>query len=165
MDQCIDNGSRCLLLYIISFDMFHFDQSIVLHLRSTLIFASFIISVQCLLMTLYTLDVGFNYDETLSDSKWVHVGEVLSASILTVDAVLNVFLFALFVRKLRQSVMMRLRSNSESMTVSDALNQKSNTKIVDVLTKQTLIGISVTFCSAGYMMMSFVTEAFAKETQ
>ena len=161
--------SSSVLIYSILIHRLHstFYNTIYGLSRSSVLFAIFIISIQSILMILYTLNVGFNYHQNASDgdSKWIHVGGVLSAFILTLDAVLNFFLFALFIRKLRQSVMLRLDSDTESMTITDALSHKSNTKILDVITKQTLLGISVTFCSAGFTLTSFASEAFGGETE
>ena len=137
--------------------------------RSTLLFALIIMSLQCLLITAYCIIVAVQAIRHVHGHSfsafWYHFSGDISACILSVDIILNVFLFLLFVRKLRHSMMTRLRSDTESMTFQDTMKQiKANTRILDVITKQTLIGTSVTFCSIGFAMTSFITETFGTDS-
>ena len=60
---------------------------------------------------------------------------------------------------LRQSVKLRL-----SMNVS-AFSDRLNTRILDLITKQTIIGIPVIFCSGGFLMTEAITYALYKDSE
>lgn len=123
--------------------------------RTTLIGLSIGITVQALLMTTYCTGAFFVLTQTYSTMTmlnfWFRFYSALSAALFIVDVVLNLSLIALFVRKLRQSVTLRLAMDHS------AFSDRLNTRILDLITKQTIIGIPIIFCSGGFL----VTESAA----
>merc|ERR1712173_319365 len=51
---------------------------------------------------------------------------------------------------------MRLQSDARSMSIDDALDQHYNVRILDVITKQTLIGTLITCSSTAFMVTTSV---------
>merc|ERR1711951_275606 len=104
---------------------------------------------------------------------WHCVLSIVSASICIFDIVFNLCLLALFIRKLKQSVMARMEfqpfGSSQKrqknklkrfrLSVESSLSEKSNTMTIHVITKLTIIGSAVTFCSAGFMASAAILDA------
>lgn len=160
-----------LLIYLLLIDRLYstFQHTIYQLTQSTLTMLFVMIGIQCLFMTAYCIDQWI--DSHTDSSIWYRVSGGISACVLIFDILLNLFFFALFIRKLRQSVLMRLRlecSDSRSRNIEDSLKQSSNTKMLDVITKQTIIGTSVSFCSVGllgFLLPASIVEAFYKDTE
>ena len=86
-------------------------------------------------------------------------------AILTVDIMLNVILIFVFVSKLRQSVMLRLRADTGSMSIDDALDQSSHVRIMDVMTKQMVNGTSLVGSSTAFLMTTAIMAAFFTDSE
>ena len=107
------------------------------------------ISFQSLVMISYCLNLAiFNCDPDI----WCKMLGYQSAVITANDYILNGILFILFIRKLRQLIVMRLHSDRSSN-----INSDHNNKLLNVITKQTLIGISLTLSNQLFATFVFIT--------
>eukprot|EP01084_Bolivina_argentea_P081524 147603_1 len=129
-----------------------------------LLFIAILIIIQALVMILYCLNVAI-FD--CSTPIWCHLIGILSAIITVIDYILNIILFTLFISKLRQLVIVRLQGDTSDMNINDALNNTANNRLLNVITKQTLIGVFITIFNQSFGTCVFLTEAWnmASETK
>ena len=115
------------------------------------------ISFQCAIMISYNANtLVFNCHTAL----WCKMKGIQSAIITLNDYILNALLFVLFIKKLRQLVAMRVRY--DSMINFDKHSQQGNERnirLLDTITKQCIIGVSLTFIN-----QLFATTVFAIRT-
>ena len=163
-----------VLIYLLLFDRLHktFQDTSYRLTQTTMTLFYIMIVIQCLLMTAYCID---QYIDSHFNTIWLRISGAISTCILILDILLNLFFLALFIRKLRQSVMMRLKLSIEDSgcdnqlsrcrSIDDSLNQRTHSKIVNVIVKQLLIGTPIIFCSVAFLMTAAIEEAFYEDSQ
>ena len=128
----------------------------VYHLsHTTLTMICIMLIVQFLFMTTFCIDQNIG-----RLGMWFNV---IAIGCLIFDILLKFVMVILFVGKLKQTVMMRLRlttipidCGSRSVSIAESLNHKSYTKITNLMTKQAIIGMSIVLCSGLYLMISCI---------
>ena len=128
--------------------------------RCTLTMVAIMMVIQSLCMVSYCTFVGL---VATANPAFLRISSALSASVFINDILLNIFFFVLFIRKLRQSVIMRM-VRDRCKSVDESLRERLNTKIVDVIVKQTLIGTTVIAISTGFLLTSCITYAINGES-
>eukprot|EP01084_Bolivina_argentea_P312704 541389_1 len=126
-------------------------------------FISFQIMLQIILMTLYCMNLAiFNCITT----AWCNRLGVTASLITFNDYILNILLFSLFVNKLRQLIVTKLTAavgeyNNMHMKINKALNNnKADNKLLNVITKQTVIGTFITLTNQAFATCIFITFTF-----
>lgn len=150
-----------LLLYAILFQRLHcaFKQTAWPLSRRWFISLSVIMVIQLIQMIFYCINVLVT---NCYPAFWCVVSGVQAISFMMVHAALNIFFSVIFITKLRQIVMDGLVRSDWSLNT--ALDHKTNRKMVNVITKQSIIGISVTVISGGFALSMFITDTFNAET-
>merc|ERR1711971_555729 len=133
---------------------YHLSRNTVVLLIVAMLLQSTFMITYCVLL--------YQQEVTTVKEIWFKVLGAISALIYVLDISINLFLFTLFIRKLRQLMMTRMKMQSMERRISHTKSEQSNAKLLDVIIKQTIIGTSITFCSFGFMMTTAVGEAFMK---
>lgn len=100
-------------------------------------------------------------DMTGPSNRWYfEVLAVQTASVTVIDYVLNIILFSLFVRKLGQLVSLRLLldANNSGNDSASILDHVTISRLLHVITKQTLLGISVTVINQSFATSAVIAE-------
>eukprot|EP01084_Bolivina_argentea_P104638 187357_1 len=118
-------------------------------------FITIFIFLQAVVMLSYCLNVAiFNCDP----KEWCDVLGIQSAIITANDYILNGILFILFIKKLRQLVLMRVRYDSITNFTKDKNNENNqNIKLLNVITKQSIIGVSLTLANQAFATAVFIS--------
>merc|ERR1719242_581522 len=114
-------------------------------------------------MIFYCATVGM-HPNPQNNLHWYLVLGWLAACIAAVDGILDLLLFALFCYKLHQLARLRVEHDFRSMSIGSALSQNSNSRLLDVITKQTIIGLCVVIFNAGFAFAQFIMDHFSTET-
>ena len=163
-----------VLGFIIGADIFYFITSLTLYI--TLVHRLYItfnhsmyqisnhflwliacfIAVQALVMIAFILEIVlFNCEPTI----WCKVEGYLSVCIAINDYILNAALFVLFIWRLRQLIALRMRYNFGHINLDrkSVVNRDRQTiRLLDVITKQSIIRISLTFVNQMFASVNFV---------
>eukprot|EP00484_Ammonia_sp_Unknown_P013028 CAMPEP_0197074516 /NCGR_PEP_ID=MMETSP1384-20130603/211149_1 /TAXON_ID=29189 /ORGANISM="Ammonia sp." /LENGTH=149 /DNA_ID=CAMNT_0042513357 /DNA_START=508 /DNA_END=953 /DNA_ORIENTATION=- len=96
----------------------------------------------------------------------------MASAVMFNDYVLNIVAFALFIAKLRQLVIIKLKSELKEYVgskrtlnrgMTDALSVNDNNKLLVLITKQTVIGVFIIMVNQAFATCVFITFTF--ETQ
>ena len=113
--------------------------------------------VQSILMAAYLLNLAiFNCRETI----WCKRLGFTAALIMINDYILNVILFTLFVRKLKQLVESQLTSSMSDMNLQQALEHRNHKYLLNLITKQAVIGTFITVLNQTFATCIFITFSF-----
>ena len=168
-----------ITIYIILIHRLHRTFKYTTYRLGRCIFIIFfiMITIQCLLMTAYCILLALENTARITETRfqltWHRVLSAVSAAICISDVLFNLCLLALFIRKLKQSMMARIefqpfglsqkRDKNDlkrfRLSVESSLSETSNMKTLHVITKLTIIGTAVTFCSIGFMTSAVILDA------
>ena len=90
---------------------------------------------------------------------------IQAAIIAIIDYILNIILFTLFIHKLRQLIFARLQHDSFDSDINIILQNAANNRLLDVITKQTIIGVFLTLFNQAFGTSVFLTGTWNLPTQ
>merc|ERR1719361_1003878 len=91
---------------------------------------------------------------------WCQRLGLTAALIMANDYILNAILFILFVRKLKQLVESQLTSSMSEMDLKQALDHRNHRHLLNLITKQAVIGTFVIVLNQSFATAIFITFAF-----
>jgi len=148
-----------LLLYFILIHRLYrtFDKSSYSISRRVFQWIGFQMLLQLILMTIYLLNLAVHNCET---TKWCKRLGITAALIMANDYILNAILFTMFLRKLKQLVESQLTSSMSDMSLSQAMDHRNHRRLLNLITKQSVIGTFVIIFNQMFATCIFIIFAF-----